>query len=270
MNREELYREIRRKKSFLCVGLDSDLQLIPQFLKEREYPIFEFNKAIIDATAGYSIAYKPNLAFYEAEGSRGLLELEMTVNYIRQNYPELFLIADAKRGDIGNTAERYARAFYERMEFDAVTLAPYMGQDSVKPFLSYKGKWAVLLALTSNKSAADFELGNMEGGKPLYKKVIEQAMQWGTPDNLMFVVGATRPEKLAEIRVYCPDNFLLVPGVGIQGGSVDEVARYGLNGKCGLIINSSRGIIFADNSHRFAERASEKAAELASQMAKYL
>lgn len=270
MNSDELYRQIKKKRSFLCVGLDSDPALFPQLLKNVQYPIFEFNKAIIAATAKYAIAYKPNLAFYEAEGNEGLHQLEMTVEFLRKNYPEIFIIADAKRSDIGNTAQRYARAFFEKMNFDAVTLAPYMGYDSVKPFLEYKDKWTVILALTSNKSAVDFELANMENGEPLYKRVIEKAMKWGNADNVMFVVGATRPEKLAEIRQYCPDNFFLVPGVGAQGGSVDEVAKYGLNCKCGLIVNSSRGIIFADNSERYAVKAGEKAAELASQMAKYI
>ena len=270
MNSEELYRQIKRKKSFLCVGLDSDPALFPQLLRHVQYPIFEFNKAIIAATAKYAVAYKPNLAFYEAEGNQGLHQLEMTVEFLRKNYPDIFIIADAKRSDIGNTAKRYARAFFEKMNFDAVTIAPYMGYDSVGPFLEYKGKWSVILALTSNKSAADFELSNMQTGEPLYKRVITEAMKWGDKDNIMFVVGATRPEKLAQIREYCPDNFFLVPGVGAQGGSVDEVAKYGLNSKCGLLVNSSRGIIFADNSERYAVTAGEKSAELASQMARYL
>ncbi len=270
MNYQQLYEQIKAKKSFLCVGLDSDPKLLPECLKDAQYPIYEFNKAIIDATAQYTVAYKPNLAFYEAEGVDGWLQLDMTLKYIKENYPEILVIADAKRGDIGNTASRYARAFFEKMNFDAVTLAPYMGSDSVKPFLEYEGKWSVVLALTSNKSANDFEQLQLESGEPLYKKVICETMTWGNKDNTMFVIGATRPEKLAEIREYCPDHFFLVPGVGAQGGTVEEVAKYGLNSHCGLLVNSSRGIIFADKSENFAVVAGEKARELAEQMAPYV
>ncbi len=265
----ELYEQIKAKKSFLCVGLDSDPTLFPECLKGVENPIFEFNKAIIDATAPYTVAYKPNTAFYEAEGLEGWKQLEMTVKYIKEKYPEILIIADAKRGDIGNTAKRYAKCFFESMPCDAVTLAPYMGKDSVQPFLDYKGKWSVVLALTSNASANDFEMLSV-GEMPLYEKVIKTTMSWGSQEDIMFVVGATRPEKLAEIRQYCPDNFFLVPGVGAQGGTVDEVAKYGLNSHCGLLVNSSRGIIFADKTENFAAVAGEKAKELADQMAKWL
>lgn len=270
MDYNQLYEQIRKKKSFLCVGLDTDPQLLPECVKDRENAIFEFNKAIVDATAAYAVAYKPNLAFYEAEGADGVRQLEMTVRYIRENYPDMFIIADAKRGDIGNTAQRYARAFFERMDFDAVTLAPYMGRDSVEPFLKYEGKWAVVLALTSNKSAEDFETLPLEGGMPLFERVIRETMTWGNRDNIMFVTGATRPEHLGVIRKYCPDNFFLVPGVGAQGGTVEEVAKYGLNDKCGILVNSSRGIIFADKSENFAQVAGEKARELAMKMAVYV
>lgn len=269
MNYTELYNQIKKKKSFLCVGLDSDPSLLPDCVKNSEYPIFTFNKAIIDATAPYTVAYKPNTAFYEAEGVKGWQQLEMTIKYLNDNYPNIFIIADAKRGDIGNTAKRYAKCFFENMNCHAVTLAPYMGQDSVQPFLDYKGKWSIVLALTSNASATNFETLNV-GEIPLYEQVIKTTMQWGTKEEIMFVVGATRPEKLAEIRKYCPDNFLLVPGVGAQGGTVAEVAKYGLNSHCGLLVNSSRGIIFADKTENFAKVAGEKAKELALQMAEWL
>ena len=270
MNRQQLFENIRKKGSFLCVGLDSDPTLFPAHLQGMEDSIFKFNRAIVDATAEYAVAYKPNLAFYEAEGSDGVRQLEMTVDYIKSRYPAIFIIADAKRGDIGNTAQRYARSLFEKMSFDAATLAPYMGRDSVDPFMKYEGKWSVVLALTSNKSAVDFETLKLEGGMPLYEKVIRETMQWGSVDNTMFVVGATRPEMLAEIRKFCPDHFFLVPGVGAQGGTVEEVAKYGLNSRCGLLVNSSRGIIFADNTERFAEVAGEKAREMAEKMKVYL
>lgn len=244
MNYNELYNNIVRKGSFLCTGLDSDPALFPDHIKEMKNPVFEFNKSIIDSTAEFSVAYKPNLAFYEAEGASGWQQLEMTVDYIRKKDPSLFIIADAKRGDIGNTAQRYAAAFFERMDFDAVTLSPYMGRDSVDPFLKYTGKWAVVLALTSNGSATDFETVEC-GNRPLYRRVIESVSGWGTIDNTMFVVGATRPEKLAEIREYCPDHFFLVPGVGAQGGTIADVARYGMNSRCGLLVNISRAVSFA-------------------------
>ncbi len=291
----ELYNNIMRKKSFLCIGLDSDPAQIPEHLRELEYPLFSFNKAIIDATVSYAVAYKPNLAFYEAEGAKGWKQLEMTVEYIRKKDPSVFIIADAKRGDIGNTAERYAKAFFVNMDFDAVTLSPYMGKDSIAPFLKIQGKWAIVLALTSNISADDFEtlplLGNIqmfddlsamydsEGlyftpaapvGAPLFKSVIEKSMRWGNINNIMYVVGATRPQKLAEIRMFCPNNFLLVPGVGAQGGSIAEVARYGMNKSCGLLVNISRSIIYASNGENFAEAVAEKAEEAAKEMALYL
>ena len=276
MNSKELYGNILRKRSFLCVGLDSDPSLFPEHLKSYENPIFEFNKAIIDATSQYAVAYKPNLAFYEAEGAKGWEQLEKTVEYIRRKDSSAFIIADAKRGDIGNTASRYASAFFEKMDFDAVTLAPYMGRDSVDPFLKFDNKWAVILALTSNPSATDFETMNIvsddinAANTPLYRKVIETAMGWGTSDNIMFVAGATRPEKLGEIRQYCPDHFLLVPGVGTQGGTIAEVAKYGMNSQCGLLVNISRNIIFAGKGKDFDSIAAQKAKEAACEMASYL
>lgn len=276
MNSKELYGNILRKRSFLCVGLDSDPSLFPAHLNSCENPIFEFNKAIIDATSQYAVAYKPNLAFYEAEGAKGWEQLEKTVEYIRRKDSSAFIIADAKRGDIGNTASRYASAFFERMDFDAVTLAPYMGRDSVDPFLKFDNKWAVILALTSNPSATDFETMNIvsddinAANTPLYRKVIETAMGWGTSDNIMFVAGATRPEKLGEIRQYCPDHFLLVPGVGTQGGTIAEVAKFGMNSQCGLLVNMSRNIIFAGKGKDFDSVAAEKAKEAACEMASYL
>ena len=276
MNSKELYGNILRKRSFLCVGLDSDPSLFPAHLNSYENPIFEFNKAIIDATSQYAVAYKPNLAFYEAEGAKGWEQLEKTVEYIRRKDSSAFIIADAKRGDIGNTAGRYASAFFERMDFDAVTLAPYMGRDSVDPFLKFDNKWAVILALTSNPSATDFETMNVvsddinAANTPLYRKVIETAMEWGTNDNIMFVAGATRPEKLGEIRQYCPNHFLLVPGVGTQGGTIADVAKYGMNSQCGLLVNISRNIIFAGKGKDFDSVAAEKAKEAACEMASYL
>lgn len=269
MNYTQLYEQIKQKGSFLCVGLDSDPALFPECLKTCRYPIFEFNKAIIAATAPYAVAYKPNTAFYEAEGAEGWKQLEMTVEFIKTRYPDVLVIADAKRGDIGNTARRYARCFFRSMSCDAVTLAPYMGGDSVKPFLEYEGKWSVVLALTSNESANDFEQLPV-GEMPLYEKVIRETMTWGSKENTMFVVGATRPEKLKEIRAYCPDHFFLVPGVGAQGGTVAEVARFGLNDHCGLLVNSSRGIIFADKTENFAATAGIRAKEIALEMAKYI
>jgi orotidine-5'-phosphate decarboxylase len=265
----QLSNEIRRKGSFLCVGLDTDVRLIPEHLRKCEYPLFEFNKAIINATAPYAVAFKPNTAFYEALGGNGWKQLEMTVSFIKEHYPETLVIADAKRGDIGNTAGMYARCFFENMNCDAVTLAPYMGDDSVRPFLDYEGKWSVILALTSNSSAEDFETLAIAGKHPeqLFEKVLRTASGWGSKENTMFVVGATRPERFVEIRAICPDHFLLVPGVGAQGGSVDEVARYGLNDHCGLLINSSRNIIYASDGENFAKSAAEEAANLASKMA---
>lgn len=264
-----LFRNIVDKKSFLCVGLDPEIEKIPQFLLRYDDPVFEFNRRIIDATAGFAVAYKPNLAFYETLGYSGLISLESTVMYIRKNYPDIFIIADAKRGDIGNTSRMYAKAFFEKMQCDAVTVAPYMGEDSVVPFLSYPDKWVVLLALTSNKGADDFQY-HSEDGKKLFEKVLEKSSSWGTINNLMFVVGATRAEMLAGIRKIVPDHFLLVPGVGAQGGSLQEVVRYGMNSRCGLLVNSSRGIIFADSSEKFDSVAGEKASEIRQEMQHYL
>ncbi len=263
MNKKQLFENIKKKRSFLCVGLDTDLDKIPQHLKHFEDPIFEFNKQIIDATQEYCVSYKPNLAFYESYGVAGLKSLEKTVNYINEKYPDQFVIADAKRGDIGNTSKMYAKAFFEDQNFDAVTVAPYMGEDSVTPFLGYKEKWVILLGLTSNKGADDFQfLCN----PPLYQQVIKKAQYWATPNELMFVIGATRATMLKEVRALAPDNFLLVPGVGAQGGSLAEVAEYGMNSDCGLLVNSSRGIIYADSSENFANVATEKAKELRNEM----
>ncbi len=270
MNSQQLYSQILHKKSFLCVGLDSELKKLPAHLKAEKDPIFAFNKAIVDATAQYTVAYKPNLAFYEAAGVEGWVQLEQTVAYIRSNYPEILIIADAKRGDIGNTSKLYAEAFFKEMNIDAVTLSPYMGRDTVQPFLEYEDKWAVLLALTSNPSSADFEQLQLSNGKKLYEQVLETSKAWGSVDNTMYVVGATKAEMLSDIRKIIPDHFLLVPGVGEQGGSLADVAKYGLNNRCGLLVNSSRGIIFADNGENFAKVAEEKARELQEQMAQYL
>jgi orotidine-5'-phosphate decarboxylase len=269
MNHLQLFGNIVRKRSFLCVGLDSEIDKIPPFLKKLKDPVLEFNKKIIDATHAYTVAYKPNVAFYESSGAEGWLTLDTTVKYIRKKYPDIFIIADAKRGDIGNTSKMYAKAFLENMPFDAVTVAPYMGEDSVTPFLSYKDKWVVLLALTSNKGADDFQYHNEDGLK-LYQRVLTLSQKWGSIDNLMYVVGATRAEMLRDIRKIVPDHFLLVPGVGAQGGSLQEVAKYGMTNKCGLLVNSSRGIIFADNTENFAKVAGEKAKEMQLEMECYL
>ena len=269
MDHRKLFENIVKKRSFLCVGLDSEIEKIPSFLLKVKDPVFEFNKRIIDATHEYTVAYKPNVAFYEYYGAKGWVSLESTVKYIKSNYPEIFVIADAKRGDIGNTSKMYAKAFLENMPFDAITVAPYMGEDSVTPFLSFNDKWVVLLALTSNKGADDFQYHNEDGIK-LFERVLSVSQKWGTINNLMYVVGATRAEMLKGIRMLVPDHFLLVPGVGAQGGSIAEVAKYGLNSKCGLLVNSSRGIIFADNSENFDKTAGEKAKELQLEMEIYL
>lgn len=265
MTTNELFENIKRKKSFLCVGLDTDLNKIPRYLLDATDPIFAFNKQIIDATHDVTIAYKPNLAFYETLGVNGWNSLEKTVNYLRYNYPEIFIIADAKRGDIGNTSSMYAKAFFDHMEFDAVTVAPYMGEDSVKPFLTYVDKWVILLALTSNKGAADFQYVT-EGGEKLFEKVIKTSSSWGTSENLMYVVGATKAEMLADIRKIIPNHFLLVPGVGAQGGSLSEVAQNGMNDQCGLLVNSSRGIIYAADDETFADKAREAAVAVQREM----
>ena len=266
MTRQELIDNIRRKRSFLCVGLDTDLRKVPQCILKEEDPIFAFNKAIIDATAPYCVAYKPNLAFYEAEGVKGLAAFEKTVQYLKEHYPDQMIIADAKRGDIGNTSQMYARTFFETYGVDALTVAPYMGEDSVTPFLGKEGQWVILLALNSNKGSLDFQLTEDKEGERLFEKVIRKSQQWGTPDNMMYVVGATRGELFTDIRRVAPESFLLVPGVGAQGGSLEEVCRYGMTGDCGLIVNSSRAIIYADSSERFAEAAAEKAREVQQQM----
>jgi len=269
MNRIQLFNNIIQKRSFLCVGLDTEIEKIPSFLKEEKDPVFEFNKRIINATHQFAVAYKPNVAFYESRGSDGWISLESTVRYIKKRHPDIFVIADAKRGDIGNSSKMYAQAFLKNMPFDAVTVAPYMGEDSVTPFLSYDDKWAVLLALTSNQGADDFQYHDEDGIK-LFERVLSVSKKWGTTDNMMFVVGATRAEMISEIRKIVPDHFLLIPGVGAQGGSLAEVAKYGLNSTCGLLVNSSRGIIFADNSEKFDKAAGEKARELQLEMEGYL
>jgi orotidine-5'-phosphate decarboxylase len=269
MNHLQLFNNIVQKKSFLCVGLDSEIEKIPSFLKKLKDPLFEFNKRIIDTTQEYAVAYKPNVAFYESLGAEGWLSLEATVKYIRKKYPEMFIIADAKRGDIGNTSRLYAQGFLENMQFDAITVAPYMGEDSVAPFISYTDKWAILLALTSNKGADDFQYHDEDGIK-LFERVLTVSQKWGSVDNLMYVVGATRADMLKDIRKIVPDHFLLIPGVGAQGGSLKEVAKYGMTNKCGLLVNSSRGIIFADNTENFAKVAREKAKEIQLEMECYL
>jgi orotidine-5'-phosphate decarboxylase len=266
MTSQEIFEQIKKKKSFLCVGLDSDINKIPHFLYDTSDPVFAFNKEIIDATHDLVVAYKPNLAFYESMGVSGWNTLEKTVNYIRYNYPDIFIIADAKRGDIGNTSNLYARAFFDALDFDAVTVAPYMGEDSVKPFLTYVGKYVILLALTSNKGANDFQYVQ-ENDERLFEKVIKKSREWGNAGNMMYVVGATRAEMLKDIRKIVPHHFLLVPGVGAQGGSLAEVARNGMNDQCGLLVNSSRGIIFAGNDQNFAPMARSAAQKVQEEMA---
>lgn len=270
MNRQQLINNIRVKKSFLCVGLDTDLKKIPAHLLNEDDPIFTFNKAIIDDTAPYCVAYKPNLAFYECFGLKGWKAFEKTVKYIKENYPDQFIIADAKRGDIGNTSAMYARSFFEEMNIDSLTVAPYMGEDSVTPFLQYEGKWVILLALTSNKGSHDFQLSEDKEGERLFEKVLRRSQTWAGDDKMMYVVGATQGRLFEDIRKIVPNHFLLVPGVGAQGGSLEEVCRYGMNDDCGLLVNSSRGIIYADQTEHFAEVAAEKARELQLQMAKEL
>ncbi|ATV38408.1 orotidine-5'-phosphate decarboxylase [Prevotella intermedia] len=270
MERKQLIEQIFTKKSFLCVGLDTDLNKIPKFLLNEEDPIFSFNKAIIDATAPYCVAYKPNLAFYECYGLKGMEAFEKTITYLKEKYPNHFIIADAKRGDIGNTSKMYAQTFFKEYNVDALTIAPYMGEDSVKPFLEYEGKWVILLALTSNKGSHDFQLFEDKDGVRLFERVLSKAQEWGTTENLMFVVGATQGSLFADIRKLAPDSFLLVPGVGAQGGSLQEVCKYGMNKDCGLLVNSSRGIIYASSEANFAEIAGEKAKELQQEMEKEL
>lgn len=270
MNKQQLINNIKAKKSFLCVGLDTDLKKVPQHLLGEEDPIFAFNKAIIDATAPYCVAYKPNLAFYECFGVKGWMAFERTVKYLKENYPDQLIIADAKRGDIGNTSAMYARTFFEESQVDALTVAPYMGEDSVTPFLQYEGKWVVLLALTSNKGSHDFQLTESKEGERLFEKVLRVSQQWGNDENMMYVVGATQGSLFADIRAVAPKHFLLVPGVGAQGGSLQEVCEYGMTDECGLLVNSSRGIIYADHTENFAKVAGEKAKELQQEMAKEL
>lgn len=267
MNRQQLINEIFTKKTFLCVGLDTDINKIPAHLKNEEDPIFAFNKAIIDATAPYCVAYKPNLAFYECYGLKGMLAFEKTIQYIKENHPNHFIIADAKRGDIGNTSKMYAQTFFEEYNLDSVTVAPYMGEDSVKPFLEYDGKWVILLALTSNKGSHDFQLTEDNQGERLFEKVLKKSQEWGTTENLMYVVGATQGKMFEDIRRIAPEHFLLVPGVGAQGGSLQEVCKYGMTKDCGLLVNSSRGIIYASADTDFAEVAAVKAKELQEEMA---
>ena len=250
MTRKELIASIQRKRSFLCVGLDTDLKKVPAHLLQEEDPVFAFNKAIIDATAPYCVAYKPNLAFYESMGVKGWIAFEKTVAYLRENYPDQFIIADAKRGDIGNTSAMYARTFFEEMDLDAVTVAPYMGEDSVTPFLGYEGKWVILLALTSNKGSHDFQLTEDAQGEKLFEKVLRKSQEWAGNDQMMYVVGATQGKAFEDIRRIAPNHFLLVPGIGAQGGSLEEVCKYGMTSECGLIVNSSRAIIYADATHQ--------------------
>lgn len=265
MTTQQLVDQIKKKKSFLCVGLDVDLNKIPQHLLQTEDPIFEFNKAIIDATHHLCVAYKPNIAFFEAYGLKGWKALEKTINYLNENHPEIFTIADAKRGDIGNTSTMYAKAFFEDLAFDSVTIAPYMGKDSVEPFLAFKDKHTILLALTSNQGAFDFQT-KLVDGKELYKQVLETSKTYTNSENLMYVVGATKAEYLSEIRQIIPDSFLLVPGVGAQGGNLQDVCKYGMTKDVGLLINSSRGIIYASNGEDFAQAAAQKAEELQKEM----
>ena len=270
MTRKELIQQIREKQSFLCVGLDTDLKKVPQHLLKEENPIFAFNKAIIDATAPYCVSYKPNLAFYEAFGVKGLMAFEKTVKYLKQQYPDHFIIADAKRGDIGNTSAMYARTFFEEYDVDSLTVAPYMGEDSVTPFLGYEGKWVILLALTSNKGSHDFQLTESPDGERLFEKVLRRSQQWATDEQMMYVVGATQGQMFEDIRRLAPTHFLLVPGVGAQGGSLQEVCKYGMIKDCGLLVNSSRGIIYASDGEDFAGAAAVKARELQEQMANEL
>jgi orotidine-5'-phosphate decarboxylase len=266
MNAEEIFRNIQHKKSFLCIGLDTDYKKIPKLLLDSEYPVFEFNKHIIDATHDLAVAYKPNLAFYEKLGTAGQMSLEMTLSYLRKQYPDVFIIADAKRGDIGSTSQMYAHAFFKNLDVDAITLSPYMGRDSISPFLEMDGKWAILLALTSNEGSEDFQRLPLKDGTPLFEQVISTSTGWGTVNNMMYVVGATRAEALAGIRKLIPEHFLLVPGVGSQGGSLEEVAKWGMNDRCGILVNASRSIIYADVTNRFEQAAREEASRLQQQM----
>ena len=270
MNKQQLFENIKKKQSFLCVGLDTDIKKIPQHLLQEEDPIFAFNKAIIDATADYCVAYKPNMAFYESLGVPGFIAFEKTVKYLRENYPDQFIIADAKRGDIGNTSEMYARSFFDHIKVDAVTVAPYMGEDSVKPFLIYPEAWVILLALTSNKGSHDFQLTEDANGERLFEKVLKKSQEWVSDEQMMYVVGATQGKMFLDIRKHVPNHFLLVPGVGAQGGSLKEVSEYGMNNQCGLLVNSSRAIIYVDKSENFASASREAAKTVQQEMAGYL
>jgi len=267
MTRKQIFEQILKKKSFLCLGLDPELKLLPQHLLREEHPVFEFNRGIISQTHDLVIAYKPNLAFYECLGIPGWKQLEMTVSHIRKNYPDILIIADAKRGDIGNTARKYAEAFFSQLPCDAITVAPYMGSDSVRPFLEYPGKWVILLALTSNPGADDFQTPARDDRESLFETVLRKSVQWGTPDNMMYVVGATRASMLQKVRNIVPAHFLLIPGIGAQGGDLREVAGNGFNDHCGLIVNSSRSILYAGSGLTFAESAREKAREIQQDMA---
>lgn len=267
MNKQQLIEQIRVKKSFLCVGLDTDIEKIPEHLLTEEDPVFAFNQQIIDATAPYCVAYKPNLAFYESLGVKGMIAFERTISYLKENFPDHFIIADAKRGDIGNTSSMYARTFFKEYNVDALTIAPYMGEDSVSPFLEYPGKWVVLLALTSNKGSHDFQLTEDCKGERLFEKVMCKSQEWATTENMMYVVGATQGKMFKDIRKIAPNHFLLVPGVGAQGGSLQEVCKYGMTKNCGLLVNSSRGIIYAGHDKDFAKAAAQKAMELQQEMA---
>lgn len=270
MNYAQLVSQIKQKKSFLCVGLDPDINKIPQHLLSSQDPLYEFSREIVDATAAYAVAYKPNIAFYEAQGWKGMLSFEKTIEYIRRNYPDIFIIADAKRGDIGNTSAMYARTFFQTMDCDAVTVAPYMGSDSVRPFLEFDNKWVILLALTSNAGAADFQFTESTDGTLLYEKVIKTSQEWASHEQLMYVTGATKAEYFTRIRELAPRHFLLVPGVGAQGGSLEDVCRYGLTEDCGLLINSSRGIIYASHGEDYASVAGDEARKIQTQMEKIL
>jgi orotidine-5'-phosphate decarboxylase len=270
MNKEHLFEHIKEKQSFLCIGLDTDLKKIPEHLLKEDDPGFIFNKEIIDATHDLCIAYKPNLAFYESLGAKGWLTFEKTIKYIRTHYPDIFIIADAKRGDIGNTSAMYAKSFFEEMNVDALTVAPYMGEDSITPFLNYPEKWVILLALTSNKGSKDFQFFTNEEGQHLFEKVLQKSQEWADDQQMMYVVGATQGRMFEDIRKIIPNHFLLVPGIGAQGGSLEEVCKYGMNRQCGLIVNSSRGIIYADNSENFALSARNAAEKLQKAMEKEL
>lgn len=270
MTKQELFNQINKKQSFLCVGLDTDIKKIPEHLLDSNDPIYEFNKAIIDATSKYCVAYKPNLAFYEASGLEGWLAFEKTVAYIKQRYPEIFLIADAKRGDIGNTSEMYAQSFFDKLNMDAITVAPYMGKDSVDPFLRHKNKWVILLALTSNIGSKDFQLIEDVNGEPLFEKVLKTSQEWATDEQMMYVIGATQEKLLDRVRQIIPNHFLLVPGLGAQGGSLEKISKIGMNKTCGLLVNSSRAIIYADKSEDYARFAGKEAQKVQQEMSEML